>query len=582
MLKRKLIAVAIGSALSLPVLAATPAWVEKANQYAQPVMEGQAKYSPEYGSFLGLEAYDDKVADLKPKVYERAMADATQILDRLKAEEAKEPDAKVRQDLSIMETAVANRIESLRLDHELMLPYENVAEDMFDGLRVLLDPRNSPERQKKAILRLKRYAGLNAGYEPMTELAKARTEERLADKKLVGPYVVEVNNNLENTERFIDGIAELFKDAKLAGWEEAHQALAKQLRDYNAWVKKEILPRARQTNVLPEAIYADNLKNLGVNMAPRELISRASFGFVEIRDEMQAIAARIAAERKLPSSDYRDVIRELKKKQVTGKDILPFYKARLKAIEKMIADNDIVTLPKREANIRLASEAESAAQPAPHMNPPRLIGNTGEFGEFVLPLNNPNSKSKQAQDDFTNDAFAWTLTVHEARPGHELQFASMVENGVSVPRAVFAFNSANAEGWGLYSEAVMKQYLPLDGQLFSLQARLQRAARAFLDPMLNLGELKPEAAKKFLMEEVVLSEPFATQEVDRYTYRSPGQATSYYYGYMKIRELRAKTEILLRDKFNQKAFHDFILSQGLLPPELLEKAVMSDFVPKYQ
>ena len=90
-------------------------------------------------------------------------------------------------------------------------------------------------------------------------------------------------------------------------------------------------------------------------------------------------------------------------------------------------------------------------------------------------------------DDFNYDAIAWTLTAHEARPGHELQFASMLERGVSTARVVFAFNSANVEGWALYAEAVMKQYLPLDGQIGALQMRMMRAARAFLDPMLNLG-----------------------------------------------------------------------------------------------
>ncbi len=92
-----------------------------------------------------------------------------------------------------------------------------------------------------------------------------------------------------------------------------------------------------------------------------------------------------------------------------------------------------------------------------------------------------------AMDDFDNDAISWTITAHECRPGHELQFAGMLERGVSTARAVYAFNSANVEGWALYAEAVMKQYLPLEGQIGSLQMRMLRAARAFLDPMLNLG-----------------------------------------------------------------------------------------------
>jgi uncharacterized protein (DUF885 family) len=398
----------------------------------------------------------------------------------------------------------------------------------------------------------------------------------------VGPYLEEVNKNIASTDRYIAGIADLFKDAKLTGWEATHEQLATQLRDYSAWVKKEIIPRSRKTNRLPEAIYADNLKNYGVHLSPRELIERAQFGFLEIRDEMQAIAQRIAEERKLPSRDYRDVLRELKKQQITGDAVLPFYKNRLEQLEKLIVEHDIVTLPQRKASIRLASDAESSAQPAPHMSPPRLIGNQGEYGEFVLPLTNPTATAGAVQDDFTNDPFAWTLVAHEARPGHELQFAAMVEQGVSIPRAVFAFNSANVEGWALYCEAVMKEYMPLDGQLFSLQARLQRAARAFLDPLVNLGEMQPADVKQFLIKEVGLSDPFATQEVDRYTYRAPGQATSYYYGYMKIREIRAFTELKLRDKFNQKAFHDFMLSQGLLPPEVLTKAIVDDFIPKYQ
>ncbi len=71
----------------------------------------------------------------------------------------------------------------------------------------------------------------------------------------------------------------------------------------------------------------------------------------------------------------------------------------------------------------------------------------------------------------------------------------------------------------------------------------------------------------------------AAQEVDRYTSWMPGQATSYYYGLMKLQALRTQTEVMLSGDFDQLAFHDFILSQGLLPPELLRKAVLEEFVP---
>ena len=74
-------------------------------------------------------------------------------------------------------------------------------------------------------------------------------------------------------------------------------------------------------------------------------------------------------------------------------------------------------------------------------------------------------------DDFTFAAGSWTLIAHEARPGHELQFDSMVERGVSQARALYAFNSTNVEGWGLYSEWFMLPYMPDEGKLISLQMR---------------------------------------------------------------------------------------------------------------
>ncbi len=236
---------------------------------------------------------------------------------------------------------------------------------------------------------------------------------------------------------------------------------------------------------------------------------------------------------------------------------------------------DLVTLPQRNAAIRLDHPRRSRGFTRRHLNPPRLIGNTGEPAEFVLPL---KSSSGGAMDDFANDAISWTLTAHECRPGHELQFARMIERGVSNARAIYAFNSANVEGWALYAEAVMKQYLPIEGQIGALQMRLLRAARAFLDPMLNLGLIEPDAAKRILMDEVVLSEPFAKSEVNRYTFVLPGQATSYFYGYSRLQALRARAELALGGKFNQKAYHDFIISQGLLPLGVLEQTVMTEFV----
>jgi uncharacterized protein (DUF885 family) len=151
----------------------------------------------------------------------------------------------------------------------------------------------------------------------------------------------------------------------------------------------------------------------------------------------------------------------------------------------------------------------------------------------------------------------------------------MVERGVPLARAVFAFNSVNVEGWGLYAEAITLPYMPPEGKLVSLQLRLQRAARAFLDPELQMGKWTPESARELLERDVGLSHAFAQSEVDRYTFRSPAQATSYFFGYLKLIELRRDVESRLGGRFSAQRFHDAILAQGLLPPDLLREAVLA-------
>jgi len=577
----QVVLVVAGLCAGAAAFAGTPAWVTESNQAAQKLLAVQAKYAPETVSAFGVEKYDADVLDLKPGIVSRQEADLDAVAQEYTAELKDVRDARVREDFEILIKSAQDQRATLTLNDRLMLPYFDLPQTLFTGFQTLLDTRTAKARYPAALTRLKRYTGAERGYEPITTLARARIEERLADK-LTAPWSVQVQQELKNQDQYVSGIRDLLQKSGLKGWEHDFATFSAQIAAYGAWVRASVLPRARASNLLPPEIYADNLKNFGVTMDPHEVMDRALFTFAQTRDEMQSLSMTIARERGLQSADYRDVIRELKKAHIPNDRLLEVYRQRLSGIEKIVREQHLISLPERPAVIRLATPAESASIPAPHLNIPRLIGNTGESGEFVLPTANPNAESKAEMDDFNYEAIALDLTAHEARPGHELQFSEMIEGGVSVARALFAFNSANVEGWALYAEAIMKPYLTPEAQLAVLEARLQRSARAFLDPMLNLGMMKPEEAKHFLMEVVVLSEPLAKEEVDRYTFTAPGQATSYFFGYSKLQALRTKTELALGPKFRQQSYHDFIIAQGLLPPELLEKAVMEGYVKPLQ
>lgn len=563
--------------LALPALAQD--WVEESDEYTQVVLQAQARFVPEAGSQLGLVEFDEMVQDLGPDLVKRTMAEDRKLLAQGAEWLRTAEHPRVIQDLEILRQSLEDGIRTAKLQQEYLLPYYNVSQNLFFGFRALLDPRADSARYPAALVRLKKYTGQADGHEPLTQLAIARSSERFDQPGLLGPFRGELKRDLDNVERYAGGLRQLFEASGLEGWEEDLELLTGQLDEYADWLREEMLPRAREDHRLPPELYADNLKGFGVRETPENLIRDAQFGFQEIKAQMRSLARQIAEQRGWENGELMHVMRELKKEQIPQDRILEVYMERLAAIEEMIREHDIVTLPDRDASIRLATEAESAAIPAPFMSPPQLIGNTGQYGEFVLVQKNPAMEEDAQMDDWTHDSVTWALTVHEARPGHEMQFASLVENGTSQARSIYAFNSANVEGWGLYSEAIMMEHLPLEGQLFTLLARLQRAGRMFMDPMVNLGLMTPEEAVSFMMEQIGLSEAMARSEADRYAFLLPGQATSYYYGYRNLQRLRTEVEMALGERFNQRKYHDFVLAQGLLPPDLLRKAVLEDFVP---
>lgn len=563
----------------------TPKWVAESNRHTKVLLDIISKYNPETAAALGVDGFDDQIIDLSAGFSERYLQDLKQSRVYLKSQLEQIEDDPIRQDLQILIESIDNEIEEIHLNEANLLPYYNIASNVYNGISNLLEDRIPAQRREAALIRLKKYVGSQQGYRPLTDLAREDMEKEWKNNNnRLAPFKDEVERDLTTSDEYINEIGELFKKYNIKGFEKDYEKLISQITSYQNYIQQEVLPKTRTDFKLPRDIYAFNLKEYGVDMPVDELQHRAMVAFKELQTQMQVLAIIIAKKHNYPSNDYRDVLRTMKKEQLDSASILPYYREQIKEIEAIIKREKLLTLPERGMVIRLASPAESAAAPAPFMSPPRLIGNTGEYGEFVLPLKATGGSdgSSLQIDDFTHKAAAWPLIAHEGRPGHELQFTAMVERGVSQARVIFAFNSVNAEGWALYSEEIIQPYIPIEGQFMTLWSRLVRAGRAFLDPGLNLGTITPEDARYILSNEIVLSEALVRSELERYQFRAPGQATSYFNGYLRLMELRAETELVLGKKFNQLAFHDFILAQGLLPPSLIKKAINEEFITQFK
>jgi len=151
------------------------------------------------------------------------------------------------------------------------LSYTDVTAPFSYGVKSLLDDQIAPERRPAALIRMKKYTGIEPGYTPIMTQAEERFRERLKMPGLLGPSKMSVEKNLENTNAYLNGIGLLLEKHKIQGYQPVFARLKEQIASYDDFVRKEVLPGARTDFRLPPAIYAIQLERFGVDYTPAEL-----------------------------------------------------------------------------------------------------------------------------------------------------------------------------------------------------------------------------------------------------------------------------------------------------------------------
>ncbi len=542
------------------IASAKPNWITKSNENTNLLIKAESESNCTDQSKLS-----DSLLNLDAnyvQCYEKNLNNAIQTFQTKLNQET---DSAIKIDLELLIQSANEELRSNQLDRQYRLPYINLAREINRSLGEL----NTRDLNKQ----LKRLSGEETGTTSIATLATEKMREVLTRSNVFFPEKSQLEKDLANTPVQLEQIKQRLEKGQTDP--SSYTKLRAQLTDYTNFVRQEILPKARTSFRLPTELYAEELAERGVEISIDQLLEDAHAAFTNIQQEMNVLAPQIAKQRGFQAKDYRDVIRALKQEQLPTDQVLPHYQKRQKEIEAIIRREKLVTLPNRPLTIRLTTDRENAAFPVPQYYAPKASEKTA--GVFIIPILKPDTQAR-AYNDFTYPAVSWTLTAHEGRPGHDLQFTTIQDKGVSDARSKFGYNPANHEGWALYAEAITLPFMPIEGQFISLQFQLLRAARAFLEPELHLGKISIDQALRVLTEDAGYSNFFARQEIDRYTVKLPGHAPSYFYGYQRLMQLRKEAEQQLGQKFNPQQFHDFILAQGFLPQRLLRQAVLEQFV----
>ncbi len=230
------------------------------------------------------------------------------------------------------------------------------------------------------------------------------------------------------------------------------------------------------------------------------------------------------------------------------------------SIRKFLQDRGILTVPDWIQHYTL--------RPTPEYL--RALGFT-ENDDFTTPSRLKKNCIRYVPEPSEKLGYFWRatamdprpITVHEGVPGHYFQLCLSWKHEDPIRRHYY--DSGANEGIGFYAEEMMLQAGLFDDSPHTREIiynfmRL-RALRVEVDVKLALGEFTLEQAAKYLQEKVPMDEQTARQEAIAFS-TGPGQAITYQIGKLQIMKFLAEARLQQGEKFNLRAFHDFVWKNG--------------------
>jgi len=299
------------------------------------------------------------------------------------------------------------------------------------------------------------------------------------------------------------------------------------------------------TNRLPDDIHELGLKEVARIRSEMELVKKS----VKFNGDLKAFFRYLRTDKRF---FYRN-----------GDELLASYRVIGKRIDQELPKL-FGTLPRQPYGVKPIPAAIAPDTTTAYYQQGAADGTRG--GTFYANLYRPGSRPKWEQE---------ALTLHEAVPGHHLQIALQQELGSLPEFRRQAGYTAFVEGWGLYAESLgpdLGLYQDPYSKFGQLTYQMWRAVRLVVDTGMHAKGWSRQQAIDFFKDNTPRTDLDITNEIDRYI-AWPGQALAYKIGELKIKELRARAQDKLGEKFDVRAFHDVVLGSGALPLDVLEKHV---------
>jgi uncharacterized protein (DUF885 family) len=562
------------------VVSADAAFEELSSRY----LEGIAELNPVYATALGNHAYDDKLPNVSAKGRADQYRFSQGFLIALKTIDFDALSRANQVDYKLLQNALEYGQWSSEDEQQWAWNpqyYHSIASSSLYSL-VSRDFAPFETRLPNIVARMKALPAF---------LAQARAQIQIASVPKVHAETVAKQN------AGIMGIATGIIEPQLAKsgldrseFDTAKAELAAALAEHQTWLDDVVVPGAKGNFRLGANMYAQKMAfALQTDMSVAELKERAETAFRETRAQMLAVSEKIGE-----CGNIRGRSAEAREQAVISCGLNASYENRAPrdgleaAARKTLAEAEAFT--RERGFIRMAdNETQIITMPEFYQgnsvayldSPPPLERHLPAY-YAVSPI--PDAWSDEQATSFLkeyNISMLHLLSIHEGTPGHALQLEH-ANRYDGLLRAVLS-SGPFIEGWAVYSEKVMADEGYLGGMeteqgrfflLNGLKFRLRAITNTLLDIKIHTEGMERDEAMDLMMRGAFQQEREAAGKWVRANLTSI-QLLSYFTGYAEHVALREEAEQRWGAEFDQRKYHDGVLSFGS-PPVKYARALLLD------
>jgi uncharacterized protein (DUF885 family) len=537
-------------------------------------------YAPTNGTALGLHQYDTQLEDYSRAAVDRETADLQRFEGRFTTVPAAQLDLTSQGDLQLLLADIRSSLLSLNTIRLWEKDPDLYSSGISNSAFVLMERTfaSPDDRLRSLVAREKQMpAALEAAHQNLKNPPRIFTEialEQLPD--IISFFQSDVPTAFSQAQN------EQLKDE----FSKSNGAVIAALKNYQGWLKKDVLPQSHGDFRLGAETYSKKL--LYDEMVDTPLPALLQIGYADLHKN-QAEFNRIASEID-PHRKPREVLAELDKDYPAPDHLLQSFRDTFQGLIEFIQARHIVDIPTQVRPIVKESPPFMRATTTASMDTPGPFEKVATEAYFNVTLPAPTDTPEQVKGrmgEFNRGTIISTA-VHEAYPGHYVQFLWAPQAPSTVRKILGA--SSNAEGWAHYCEQMMLDQgygQPGTGardardakmiHLGQLQDALLRDARFVVGIQMHTGKMTFDQAVQFFATEGYQTHESGLIE----TKRGTSDASYLYYtlGKLQILKLRADLEKKEGAQFSLQQFHDDFLKQGFPPIKIVRRALMGDDSP---